>query len=95
MANQNVKLPNFLIVGAAKSGTTSLWRYLSEHPEIFMSKNKEPKYFIKDLFENMNPKDPFYKHWEKTIPRNLKNRDTFVRRIACVFRVWGIILFFF
>jgi hypothetical protein len=38
-------LPNFLIVGAAKSGTTSLYCYLRQHPEIFLSANKEPKFF--------------------------------------------------
>lgn len=36
------KLPNFLIVGAAKSGTTSLYHYLTQHPDIFMSPVKEP-----------------------------------------------------
>lgn len=39
------KLPNFLIVGAAKSGTTSLYEYLRTHPQIFMSAYKEPSYF--------------------------------------------------
>jgi Sulfotransferase domain len=38
-------LPNFLIIGAAKAGTTSLWHYLTAHPDIFMSKVKEPDYF--------------------------------------------------
>ncbi|NMG60155.1 sulfotransferase [Geitlerinema sp. P-1104] len=38
-------LPNFLIIGAAKCGTTSLYRYLEQHPEIYMSRNKEPKFF--------------------------------------------------
>ena len=38
-------LPNFIIVGAPKSGTTSLWHYCSEHPEIFMSPIKEPHFF--------------------------------------------------
>ena len=38
-------LPNFLIVGAAKSGTTSLHAYLSRHPDVLMSTPKEPKYF--------------------------------------------------
>jgi hypothetical protein len=42
-------LPNFLIVGAAKSGTTSLYHYLAEHPEIFMSPIKEPNYFSQDI----------------------------------------------
>jgi len=41
-------MPNFFIVGAAKSGTTSLWMYLKQHPEIFMPEStayKEPSYF--------------------------------------------------
>lgn len=37
--------PNFLIIGAAKSGTTSLYHYLAEHPQIFMSKVKETNFF--------------------------------------------------
>ncbi|WP_017296387.1 sulfotransferase family protein [Geminocystis herdmanii] len=41
------KLPNFIIIGAMKSGTTSLHYYLNSHPEIFMSKEKELNFFIK------------------------------------------------
>lgn len=40
--------PNFFIVGAAKSGTTSLWAYLKQHPEIAVPsehKYKEPSFF--------------------------------------------------
>ena len=40
-----VVLPNFLIIGAAKAGTTSLWHYLRQHPEVFMSEVKEPNFF--------------------------------------------------
>lgn len=39
------RLPNFLIVGAAKSGTTSLYEYLRQHPQIFMPEQKEPSFF--------------------------------------------------
>lgn len=40
-------LPNFLLIGAAKSGTTSLASYLSQHPEVFIPPNyKEPNFFI-------------------------------------------------
>ena len=43
-------LPNFIIIGAAKSGTTSLYYYLKQHPQVFMSSNKEPNFFVfKDL----------------------------------------------
>jgi hypothetical protein len=38
-------LPNFLVIGANKAGTTSLYNYLKEHPEIFLSAVKEPSYF--------------------------------------------------
>src|SRR3954452_17434204 len=38
-------MPNFLIVGAAKSGTTSLYYYLKQHPQVFVSPVKEPKFF--------------------------------------------------
>ena len=38
-------LPNLLIPGAGKSGTTSLHGYLNLHPEIFMSEWKEPHFF--------------------------------------------------
>ena len=36
---------DFFIVGAPKAGTTSLYHYLEEHPEIEMSSQKEPDYF--------------------------------------------------
>ena len=52
-------LPNFLIVGAAKCGTSSLHNYLNQHPNIFMpsfneeGKNvKEPQFLVKDKVKN-------------------------------------------
>ncbi len=39
------QMPNFLIIGAAKSGTSALYRYLRQHPEIYMSPIKEPHFF--------------------------------------------------
>jgi len=40
-----MRKPNFIIVGAAKSGTTSLFRYLRAHPDVFMPELKEASYF--------------------------------------------------
>jgi Sulfotransferase family len=37
--------PNFFIVGAASCGTTSLYTYLKQHPEVFLPALKEPHYF--------------------------------------------------
>lgn len=42
--------PNFFIVGAPRAGTTSLYNYLNNIPEIFMSPVKEPGYFIPNDF---------------------------------------------
>ena len=42
------KLPNFLIIGAAKSGTTSLFYYLKRHPYIFFPSIKELNFFSYD-----------------------------------------------
>lgn len=43
------EIPNLFIVGAAKSATTSLYYYLKQHPEIFLSTPKEPKYFSRQV----------------------------------------------
>ena len=41
--------PNLFIIGAMKSGTTSLHNYLNLHPDIAMSEEKEPGFFVKEL----------------------------------------------
>jgi hypothetical protein len=42
-------LPNFIIIGAAKAGTTALYWYFAEHPDVFMSPVKETFYFAYGL----------------------------------------------
>jgi hypothetical protein len=46
---RQVCAPDFVIAGAAKCGTTALYRYLSTHPHIAMSKRKEPYYWCPDV----------------------------------------------
>ena len=41
-------LPNLIVIGAAKAGTTSLHEYLAKHPEIAMSRRKELDFFVPD-----------------------------------------------
>ncbi|HHP7231872.1 MAG TPA: sulfotransferase, partial [Xenococcaceae cyanobacterium] len=57
-----MKLPTFLIVGVQKAGTTSIYNYLQEHPQVYMSPVKETNFLERD--------------WEKTLAENsqLKNR---------------------
>jgi hypothetical protein len=38
--------PDFILVGAARSGTTTMYQWLSEHPGVFMPQTKEPSYFV-------------------------------------------------
>lgn len=39
-------LPDFIIIGAMKAGTTTLYEYLSRHPDVGMSREKETDYFV-------------------------------------------------
>lgn len=45
-------LPNFIIIGAPKAGTTALWRVLGQHPQIYVGPVKEPRFFA---FEGGRP----------------------------------------
>lgn len=49
MKSKKTIKPNLFIVGMPKAGTTSLYHYLNEHPEIFMSPDKEPSFFSEDI----------------------------------------------
>lgn len=41
-------LPNFLIIGSQKAGTTSLYHILKQHPQIYMPETKELNFFFKE-----------------------------------------------
>lgn len=51
-------MPNFFVVGAQKAGTTSLYYYLKQHPEVYMSPVKEPFFFDHQL----NPRGEVVEH---------------------------------
>lgn len=55
------KKPNFIIVGGARCGTTSLYQYLRQHPDVFFPKIKEPRFFVKNHLDNIDKKDPSYR----------------------------------
>ncbi|NEP85829.1 MAG: sulfotransferase [Okeania sp. SIO2C2] len=52
-----MKLPTFLIIGVQKAGTTSVYGYLKEHPQVYMSPIKETNFFATD-WENNTEKKP-------------------------------------
>ncbi len=43
------RIPDFFIVGAPKCGTTAMYHYLRQHPQVFMPDRKEPHYFSLDV----------------------------------------------
>jgi hypothetical protein len=52
--------PNFFIVGAGKCGTTSLYAYLRQHPEVFMPDRKELHFYSTDLERSNRIKEQEY-----------------------------------
>ncbi|MEP7205398.1 MAG: sulfotransferase, partial [Casimicrobiaceae bacterium] len=44
-AQPSHSLPTFVVIGAARSGTTALYTYLRQHPRVFMTAPKEPNFF--------------------------------------------------
>ncbi len=59
------RLPDFLLVGAPKCGTTALAGYMGQHPDIYMSPIKEPKYFTAQAlsFPLRGPGDEFVENF--------------------------------
>lgn len=45
------RIPDFFVIGAPKAGTTSLYRWLGQHPDIFMSPIKEPCFFAPEVVD--------------------------------------------
>lgn len=56
-------LPNLIIIGSMKSGTTFLRRTIGEHPDVFMVNPTEPRFFYHDV--NFNRGIDWYKEWFK------------------------------
>ena len=82
-----IDLPNLLIVGAAKSGTTSLHNYLKQHPQIYMSDHKEPHFLInseigKDRIHKAILKLKDYKEMFKTQKHYLYKGESSVMYLA-------------
>ncbi|MGB3780141.1 MAG: sulfotransferase [Tunicatimonas sp.] len=72
-------MPDFIIIGAGKSGTTSLNNHLSQHPDIYMSSVKEPNFFAY-LNVDVNSLDNLetIKHYNESI----RNLDDYLQLFA-------------
>ena len=70
--------PNFFVVGTFKGGTTTIYNYLRQHPDIFMCVPKEPRYFAFDpdnaeLLNNLSKVDPLATQLQSNWLANAKN----------------------
>jgi hypothetical protein len=73
-------LPTFIIAGGPKCGTTALWKYLNEHPEIYLADWKEPKFFTiceNDLGNNIRKPGP------NRIPNYKKGLEWYMNLFDC------------
>lgn len=75
---------NFLIVGAPKCGTTALAQYLGEHPDIYVTRPKEPHFFLCD--KDPNRKIKTLRHYRAILE---KGRDYSVRGEASVWYLFS------
>ncbi len=67
--NKSSKCPNFFIIGAGRSGTTSLCSYLDQHPEIVVSNPKETGFFSENYHRGWK--------WYQSCFNNNKNIRTY------------------
>lgn len=62
--------PDFLVVGAAKSGTTSLWYYLNQHPSVFLNTNPKELGYFSDYY-GVNDIDEYLKFFDEAGEKQL------------------------
>ena len=80
-------LPNFFVVGAPKAGTTSLYHYLDQHPQIYMSPIKEPCYFASEVRpENIS------EEFQQQISREMSALQEYLDSPMCAKRFGGLAL---
>ena len=79
----STNIDNFaLIIGAMKAGTTSLFKYLSQHPEICACQEKEPNFFASDI--NWSKGLDWYQNlwkWNQDLHKIALEASTFYTRL--------------
>lgn len=73
------RLPTFVVIGAMKSGTTSLHQYLKTHPDVSMSDTKEINFFIA---ERNWPRglDWYAEQFERAVPARGESSPNYTKR---------------
>jgi Sulfotransferase domain len=66
-ARRHGALPNLIVIGGLKCGTTSLHHYLNLHPQISMSRPKELNFFVAELNWDLGP-EWYASHFDRSAP---------------------------
>lgn len=64
--------PNFFVIGAAKAGTTSLYHYLLQHPDIYLPRIKETNHFAMDDIDETRLNSVYQKDVQLDLPSYIK-----------------------
>jgi hypothetical protein len=76
-------LPNCIVIGAPRSGTTSVYEYLNAHPDVYMSPVKEPDFFSHPSLDAVHRPDPGSAHSpEVDAQRNAAHQKELDRYVA-------------
>jgi hypothetical protein len=86
VANGTRPLPNFFIVGAPKAGTTSLYHYLDQHPQIYLSPIKEPNYFASEV----RPEN-YTEELQQQVGRDMRALQEYLGGPMCEKRFGGVV----
>ncbi len=85
-------LPNFLVIGAARSGTTSLYYNLCEHPQVFMPAKKELNFFTTNWERGLEWYSTFFQpHQEQSAIGEASPGYTFRRPTEVVQRIAQVV----
>tara|TARA_Y100001972_G_scaffold128853_1_gene192166 strand:- start:2485 stop:3417 length:933 start_codon:yes stop_codon:yes gene_type:complete len=76
MSQPTKRFPDFLIIGAGKSGTTSIDKYIGTHPHIYMSERKDPGFFASEPY---NLSDDMYPESVAYYQRFITNESEYLR----------------
>jgi len=87
MSQSTKAMPNFFVVGAPKAGTTSLYRYLRQHPQIYMSPIKEPNYFAAEV----RPEN-FSEEFQQRVSQDMRALQEYLRTPMSEWRFGGMVL---
>jgi hypothetical protein len=63
---------NLFLIGAMRAGSNTLYQFLSQHPEIYMSKIKEPEFFVSELYRIKSINNEIF---DENVRKRIENKN--------------------